>query len=130
MEDKLTVTFPGGKRVQGEYNGFKVLTDRPVAQGGEGAAPTSYELFLISLATCAGYYAKAFCEERGLNTDGMKVVQFHVQDETGKLKAVRLEVHPPADFPKKYISALVNSVQSCKVKRALTSPPQLEVEIK
>ena len=61
---EIKVTFPGGLRVDAEYKGFVVKTDQPVHQGGEGTASSPFDLFLISIATCAGFYAVAFCKER------------------------------------------------------------------
>ena len=52
----MIVTFPGGKRVDAEYGGFTVRTDQPPQSGGEGSAPQPFDLFLASIATCAGIY--------------------------------------------------------------------------
>ena len=51
---EMRVTFPGGKKVNAEWNGFVVPTDQPIANGGEETAPTPFEYFLASLASCAG----------------------------------------------------------------------------
>ena len=64
MEDEMRVTFPGGKKVDAEYKGFVIRTDQPVHQGGEGTAPAPFDLFLASIATCAGIYVLSFCQNR------------------------------------------------------------------
>ena len=50
----MIVTFPGGKRVDAEYDGFTIKTDQSPKGGGEGSAPQPFDLFLASIATCAG----------------------------------------------------------------------------
>ncbi|WP_091348654.1 OsmC family protein [Anaerobranca gottschalkii] len=44
------------------------------AAGGEGSAPTPFDLFLSSIATCAGVYALGFCQSKGLSTEGLKLM--------------------------------------------------------
>jgi putative redox protein len=61
---EIKVTFPGGLRVDAEYKGFVIKTDQPVKHGGSGTAPAPFDLFLASIAACAGFYVVAFCRER------------------------------------------------------------------
>ena len=53
--------FGGGLKVDAEYRGFTIKTDQPFHEGGEGRRPAPFDLFLASLATCAGFYVLAFC---------------------------------------------------------------------
>ena len=56
MDNEMVVSFPGGKRVDAHYNGYHNETDQSPKYGGEGTAPEPYDLFLASMATCAGIY--------------------------------------------------------------------------
>ena len=60
----MEIRFPGGLEVEAVHEGFTILTDQPVAQGGAGAAPSPFDLFLASIGTCAGLYALMFCRQR------------------------------------------------------------------
>lgn len=128
---ELTVTFPGGAQVAAQLNGTTILTDQPVADGGSGAAPTPYELFLASLATCAGYYVLAFCRQREISTDDISLSQrmeFDAYpDGKRKLSRVVLDIRVPATFPEKYRNALVKAAEVCAVKRVLLNPPEFEI---
>ena len=67
-------------------------TDQPVEQGGAGGAPAPFDLFLASLATCAGLYVLGFCQARGISTDGVKIVQHNRLDPaTHRLQDVERE---------------------------------------
>jgi putative redox protein len=128
---EIQVHFPGGKRVQAEFKGHTVLTDQPVPAGGEDAAPSPYDLFLASLATCAGFFALNFCQSRGLPTDGLAVRQVDTWDgENRRLARVDLEVVAPHGFPEKYLEALRRAVEGCKVKRVVSDPPEFGVTAK
>ena len=51
--DEMTVTFPGGRRVNASYGDFEIATDQSPDHGGDASAPEPFDLFLASLATCA-----------------------------------------------------------------------------
>jgi len=69
----MRITFPGGKKVQAEVRGFIVTTDQSEASGGDGSAPSPFDLFLASIGTCTGYYVMAFCQQREIPTDDIEV---------------------------------------------------------
>ncbi|MCK5331318.1 MAG: osmotically inducible protein OsmC, partial [Candidatus Marinimicrobia bacterium] len=60
----MKITFPGGKKINAEYNGQIIKTDQAVASGGNGSAPEPFDLFLASIGTCAGIYVLGFCQQR------------------------------------------------------------------
>ena len=126
----IEVTFPGGKRVDASFGGHVVKTDQAVAHGGGGTGPEPFELFLASLATCAGIYVLGFCQAREISTEGIKLVQHHRFDEPShRLEGVELEIVLPASFPEKYRSSVARAAEGCKVKKALTSPPEVAVVV-
>jgi ribosomal protein S12 methylthiotransferase accessory factor len=126
----IEVSFPGGKRVDAQIGEFAVRTDQPEELGGGGSAPPPYDLFLASLATCAGIYVLGFCQARRIRTEGLRLTQRHEYDPDTKLaRRIRIEVQLPPDFPEKYRAAIARIVQSCKVKRTLATPPAFDVEV-
>jgi putative redox protein len=126
---KITITFPGGKKVNAEVPGRTIATDQPVQAGGEDSAPAPFSLFLASIGTCAGIYVLGFCQSRGLPADGIRIVQrTHFDQETGALSRVDLDIEVPAAFPAKYHEALVRVADQCKVKKAIQARPEFVVK--
>lgn len=130
MSREMTVSFPGGKRVVAAYGGFEILTDQAVDSGGEASAPEPYDLFLASLATCAGFYVLSFCSRRGIPLDGIGLVQRWSRSEAGKMIRIDLEVRVPEEFPEKYRAPLARAAGQCSVKRTIDSPPAFEVSVR
>jgi ribosomal protein S12 methylthiotransferase accessory factor len=125
----ISVSFPGGKRVDADLGHRVIPTDQSEAHGGQGSAPEPFELFLASLATCAGIYVLGFCQARQIPTEGLRLTQKAIYDETGKILVdVAIEIHLPAGFPEKYRSAVVAAASNCKVKKVLASPPRFDVK--
>lgn len=128
---ELKVTFPGGLRVNAEFAGGLVETDQPVSEGGEGSAPTPFQYFLASLATCAGIYVLSFCRQRGIATEGLALTQraeFASEAGKKKLSKVILDIDLPPGFPEKYRNAVSKAAALCAVKKALMEPPEFEIK--
>ena len=129
MSSSMTVSFPGGKRVNAAYDGFEIATDQSEKNGGSGSAPEPFDLFLASLATCAGIYVLGFCQKRDLPHEGVRLTQSWERDEkTKRLTNLRITISVPTDFPEKYHSALVRAASQCAVKKTLEAPPEFTVE--
>lgn len=127
---EMIIDFPAGAKVDAHFGPYTVQTDQPPPSG-EASAPTPFELFLASLGTCAGIYVVGFCRQRGIPTEGIRIIQrSHANPETGMVEKVDLEIQVPPSFPKEYYSALVRSAELCKVKKTLERPPQFEVVAK
>jgi len=114
--------------VDAHYGGFDIITDQPPYAGGDGAAPAPFTLFLASLGTCAGIYVLSFCKQRGLPTDGIRIIQrMHSDPMTHLIGQIDLEIQVPPSFPQQYYEALVRSANLCAVKRHLENPPHFNV---
>jgi ribosomal protein S12 methylthiotransferase accessory factor len=123
---ELKITFPGGKKVNAELPGRTIATDQPPEAGGEGSAPEPYALFAASIGTCAGLYALAFCQSRGLSTEGLAIRQ-QMRFDGKRLMAVELDIDLPPGFPEKYRESLIRAADGCAVKRAIIAQPEIIV---
>lgn len=128
MDKEMKITFPGGKRVDAFYKGFHIETDQPVYQGGEGSAPAPFDLFLVSIGTCAGIYVLSFCQNRNIPTEDLTLsMKSERNPETKRIERVVIDIHLPTGFPQKYANAVIKSVNGCAVKVHLHNPPLFEV---
>lgn len=131
MTREMKLTFPGGMRVDAEYKGFTIKTDQPVYAGGEGSAPAPFDLFLASIATCAGFYVLAFCQRRGILTEEVDVVmRTEKNQETKMIETIFIEIRLPREFPEKYKDAVIRSVHQCAVEAHIKEAPAFEIETK
>ena len=121
---ELLIDFPGGAQVNAHFGPFTVETDQPPS----ASAPTPFAVFLSSIGTCAGIYVLGFCRQRGLPTEGIRIIErVHSNPLTGMVEKVDLEIQVPPSFPEKYYEALVRSADQCAVKKHLEHPPKFNV---
>ncbi len=127
---EITISFPGGKKVDAHFGNHTIKTDQPVKAGGEDSAPAPFDLFLASIGTCAGIYVLGFCQQRGIDTTGLAITQtLNYNRETRLIEKINLKLHLPENFPEKYKPAIQKAANLCTVKRHLADPPEILVSL-
>ncbi|TAJ99554.1 MAG: osmotically inducible protein OsmC [Chloroflexota bacterium] len=125
---EMLIDFPGGARVDAHFGDFVVPTDQPPAGGGSGSAPTPFATFLSTIGTCAGIYVLGFCQQRGIPTDGIRLIQRMRTDPLTRLVGdVEVTIELPSGFPTKYADAVVRAAELCTVKKHFEHPPTIRV---
>jgi ribosomal protein S12 methylthiotransferase accessory factor len=119
---EMEIVFPGGAQVDAHAHGMVITTNQ------DGSAPTPFLLFLASMGTCAGIYVVSFCQQRGLPTDNIRIVQrMRSNPMTHMIEEVELDIQVPPDFPEQYKAAVIRSAELCAVKKHLENPPTFDV---
>ncbi|MCF8031595.1 MAG: OsmC family protein [Desulfarculaceae bacterium] len=127
----MRVELGPGAEVRALWDKFEVKTDQPPSFGGQNSAPAPFDLFLASLATCAGFYVLSFCQTRRISTEGLYMVQRTVPDPEGQGNdAIEMEIILPPEFPARYEKAVVRVANQCTVKKALMKPPEIRLSAK
>lgn len=130
MKETIEVSFPGGQRVDASIREFTIATDQSIKAGGEQSAPQPYDLFLSSIATCAGIFALKFCQSRQLSTEGLALFmdwEMNKTDPSDTQMTLRLVL--PEGFPEKYHAGILKAMDLCAVKRTIEQPPRFESRI-
>ena len=126
----MRIYFPGGKRVDAQYKGFTIQTDQSVMNGGEGKSPAPFDLFLVSIGTCAGIYVLSFCQERDIPAQDIDLVMKTKRDtESRMIKKITIDINLPDGFPEKYKNAVRQAADLCAVKKHIINAPEFEITI-
>ncbi|HOX23953.1 MAG TPA: OsmC family protein [Elusimicrobiales bacterium] len=125
----MEIYFPGGKKVYAKHRDLTIATDQPKPAGGDGSAPSPFDLFLASMATCAGYYVLDFLSQRGIPSEQVRLeAKFTRNESTHLVSKVELDIKLPPDFPDKYRQAVVKAAELCAVARHLKNPPEISIK--
>ena len=129
MSEQIIVSFPGGKKVDAVIKGMTVHTDQEIADGGEGTAPSPFDYFLASLATCSGIVALSYCQRNGLSTEGLSVTMEAEPEPTGfRYGRIVFHITLPNGFPEDRREDFLRRVEACAVKRHILNPPEFRTE--
>jgi uncharacterized OsmC-like protein len=105
--------------------GHRVICDQPASNGGADEGPTPPEFLLISLGTCAGFYAASYLKNHGLNLSLGVSVNAEKVPAPARLGKFRVEIDVP-NLPPEHEAGLLRSVNACLIKNTLAQPPQIE----
>jgi len=127
---EISVSMLGGQKLSAKFGEHEVISDQSINAGGQAESPEPFDYFLVSMVLCAGFYARKFCEQRNISTEGMTLTQNNENiDEHGK-KLFSIEITVTDSFPDKYRKALIAAVNTCTVKKVIQAVPEFSVVVK
>ncbi len=120
----MEIKLGDNQKVIANYKGFEIITDQPVKAGGDNTALSPFDLFLVSIGTCAGWYVKSFCQKRDISEQGISISQkTHFNQETRLIDKIQIVIELPESFPDKYIESLIKAASACTVKKHMMDAP-------
>lgn len=126
----VTVRYQNGVRFQAETRGHGVICDQPSENGGADQGMSPPEFLLVSLGTCAGYYAVQYLKARGLPVEGLEVrVRADKGGKPVRLDSFVIEVTVPGVDGERHKEGLLRAVKLCLIHNTLAHPPQIDIAI-
>src|SRR6266496_3429095 len=105
--------------------GHRVVCDQPLSNGGADEGPTPPEFLLVSLGTCAGYYAASYLKTHGLSLSVGVSVNSEKLRAPARLGKFHIEIEVPG-LPPDHEAGLLRAVNACLIKNTLAHPPEIE----
>lgn len=125
----VKVTYEEKVRFRAEARGHQIVCDQPTSNKGEDTGMTPPEFLLVSLGTCAGYYAVEYLKTRNLPTDGLEVnVEAAKASAPARLGEFHITVHTP-ELDQRHRDGVLRAVKACLVHNTLAHPPHIAIEI-
>lgn len=126
---ELKVTLEGNKKVSTHVGNHLIMTDQPEKFGGSNSAPAPYDLFLASIATCAGFYIQSYCENKGIDSTSIEITLKPTHHQTSKaVTGFVTTIKVPEEFPSNLRGALKKVAEQCAVKKTIMNNPNFVVE--
>jgi len=126
----MTVRYDSGDRFAIGIRDHEVVVDQPPEMHGDDLGPTPTELFIASLASCVGFYARRYLARHHLDADGLAVeVGYEMASKPARVGEVTLRIVVPAGVPELRRDALLAMASHCTVHNTLTVPPEVHVTL-
>jgi putative redox protein len=126
---RVTINHLGNVKFEATTRGHRVTCDQPSDNGGGDEGMTPPEFLLVSLGTCAGFYAAKYLETRKLPATGLEV---QVSAEKGTAPArvaqFRIEVLVPELDPE-HEAGVLRAVKACLIHNTLLNAPAIETVV-
>jgi len=126
---QVDVRHLGGVRFEADARGHRIISDQPIANGGQDTGMTPPEFLLASVATCAGYYAAEYLKLRGIPMGGMAVrVEADKAANPARLASFHIEVTVPA-LPEAHRDGVLKAVKKCLIHNTLLNTPHIGIGV-
>lgn len=126
---EAVIRYLGNTKFEATARGHHVLCDQPVENSGTDKGLTPPEFLLVSLGTCAGYYATQYLKTRGLNAEKVTVrVSAEKATQPARLASFILEVEAPL-VDVKHHDGLMRAVKACLIHNTLSQAPRIDLHI-
>ncbi len=130
MNMEIRVQHLGNAKFEASARGHRIICDQPPTNGGADEGMTPPEFLLVSLGTCAGFYAAQYLKTRGLPTDGLEVrVAADKVLGPARLNSFRIEVFVPPLDPQ-HEAGVLRAAKACLVHNTLINTPAVETVIR
>jgi uncharacterized OsmC-like protein len=127
---EANISYLDGVRFEAESRGHKVICDQPAGNSGADTGMAPPEFLLVSLGTCAGFYALQYLKTRNLPTDGLAVrVVAEKATQPVRIGSFRIEVTAPG-LEARHHEGILRAVKLCLVHNTLLHPPAIETVLK
>ncbi len=126
---EITVHHIGGAKFEATARGHRVVCDQPPANGGADEGMTPPEFLLVSLGTCAGFYAAQYLKNHSLPVEGLDIrVSAEKAKAPARLGRMRIEVSLPQLAPE-HEAGVLRAVHGCLVHNTLLHTPEIETVV-
>ena len=130
MPVQTTVRYLGAVQFEAECRGHKVFCDQPESNHGFDEGMTPPEFLLVSLGTCAAYYAVEYLNKQALPSAEL-TVRVNAGKEKGpaRLDQFAVEIVAPGVDMAVHREGLLASVRKCLIHNTLQHPPSIAVTV-
>jgi uncharacterized OsmC-like protein len=127
---EVTIRHLGNVQFEASTRGHRVLCDQPPDNGGADRGMTPPEYLLVSLGTCAGFYAAQYLKTRSLAADGLEVtVHAEKLAQPARVGQFRIEVTVPG-LDAHHEAGILRAVKACLIHNTLLHAPAIEVVVR
>jgi len=124
----IEIKILDGAKLEAKLGDYTINSDQPKDSGGTGTGPNPFEYFLASIGLCVGHYINAFCKQREIPANNIKIIEKISRNNEGNVVFL-IEVKLPSDFPEKYKDTVLKAAEGCAVKKAIQSQPVFELKL-
>lgn len=128
--EEIVHTLPAPGRVDSDFGAFTIASDHPPEEALATRPPTPWSQFLASIGSCMASFVAAYCEEAGLPTTGVRLVQRQTPGAEGaRIGEFAVTIETPPGFPAEHRAALAEAAAGCTVKRVIEGRPAFRIEV-
>ena len=130
---KVVTIYKGDMLFESTMGDHKIVIEGPEDWGGTNSAPMPPQLFMASIGSCVGVLVTHFCQQHGLNAEGLSVdVDYDTAQHPTRFENIKVNVELPNaecdnDCTRK---ALEHVAEHCPVHETIVTLDKIQFNIK
>jgi uncharacterized OsmC-like protein len=126
---EVEILHSGDVKFEASARGHRVICDQPPTNGGSDSGMTPPEFLLVSLGTCAGFYAAQYLKARSLPADGLRIkVTAEKASQPARLGRFEIEV-TVGELDERHREGILRAVKSCLIHNTLLNAPAIDIHL-
>jgi uncharacterized OsmC-like protein len=127
---RLSVAYYAGTRYDITSGRHRIVTDQPVADGGQDAGMSPVELFVGSIAGCVAYFVGQFCARHDIPRDGLTVdAEWTMAEGPHRIGQVSLAIHLPHRLTPDLKDKLLKVAHGCTVHQSIAVAAKVAIKL-
>jgi uncharacterized OsmC-like protein len=127
---RLSVGYHAGTRYDITSGRHRIVTDQPVADGGQDAGMSPVELFVGSIAGCVAYFVGQFCARHDVPRDGLTVdAEWTMAEGPHRIGQISLAIHLPHRLTPDLKDKLLKVAHGCTVHQSVIVAPKIAIKL-
>jgi len=127
---RLSVAYHAGARYDITSGKHRIVTDQPVADGGQDAGMSPVELYVGSIASCVGYFVGRFCARHDIPREGLTVdAEWVMAEGPHRVGQISLAIHLPHRLTPDLKDKLLKVAHGCTVHQTIAVAPKVAIKL-
>ena len=127
---EITVTHMGDMKFETQIGNHKLIIDVPPEMDGKDRGPTPPQLFVASLSSCIAIFAASYCNNAGINAEGLSVsLSFDKLKDPAKLANFKAQIKIPKGDVGKREKAVIAAASHCPIHETIHLPQEVEITL-
>lgn len=127
---EITVKHMGDMKFETQIGNHQIIIDVPSEMGGKNRGPTPPQLFVASLSSCIAVFATSYCNNAGIDADGLSVsLSFDKLDNPTRLGNFKARINIPKGDVGKRKKAVIHAASHCPIHETIHLPQQVDITL-
>ena len=127
---EITVKHMGDMRFESQIGNHRLIIDVPPEMNGRDRGPTPPQLFITSLSSCIAVFATSYCNNVGINAEGLSVtLSFDKLTKPSRLGNLKAVIKIPSGEVGKKESAVIRAAKHCPIHETIHLSPEVDITL-
>ncbi len=124
---EVKAKYIGQQKFIAQTQNHKIIIDQPKDKGGTDEGMNPLEVFLAALASCAGFYAKNYCQNSGIETKDLEITVSSslASDKPMRFQDIKVKISLGDNIADRK-DPLLAFVKNCPVHNTIKSNPVIQ----